>query len=118
MSDTIIIKDLVLSCAIGYHDEERKEKQRVIITITLFTDLFKSGKTDMLSDSVNYKELYLAIVKDVEESSYHLLEALAEHIARRCLSDERVKKVEVAVEKPGALKLARSAKVVIVREHA
>ncbi len=113
--DKIYIKDLSLSCIIGCNEEERKEKHRLIVNIVCWVSLSKPGKTDDIADTVDYKNLYLAIVKAVENSSYYLIEALAEHIAKLCLKDLRVKKVKVTVEKPQALKLTTGAGVEIVR---
>ena len=45
------------------------------------------------------------------------VEALAEHIAERCLLNPRVQAVQVTVEKPSALRFARSVGVDIYRER-
>ena len=52
-----------------------------------------------------------------EESGYQLVEALAEEIARLCLLDDRVESARVRVEKPGAIRFARSVGVTIERER-
>jgi len=54
----------------------------------------------------------------VERSHYFLLEALAASIAHLCLAEAGVQRVIVQVEKPGALRRARSAGVVIERSAA
>jgi dihydroneopterin aldolase len=53
----------------------------------------------------------------VEDSRYYLLEALAEAIAAVCLKHRGVKGVRVRVDKPGALRFARSVAVEIERER-
>ncbi len=63
---------------------------------------------DQIADTVNYKKLKDKVVKVVESSSNRLLEALAYSIAKICLAEERVEKVKVTVDKPGALSYARS----------
>jgi dihydroneopterin aldolase/D-erythro-7,8-dihydroneopterin triphosphate epimerase len=42
---------------------------------------------------------------------------LAQRIADICLEDERIERVEVTVEKPGALRFARTVAVRIVRDR-
>jgi dihydroneopterin aldolase/D-erythro-7,8-dihydroneopterin triphosphate epimerase len=111
----IFIKDLVVSCIIGASKLERQEKQPVLINVTLWTDAGKAGETDDLAETVNYKDIYLEIIKLVEHGSFQLLEKLAEEIAKICLGQLRVEKVEVRVEKPKALKFAASAGVEIIR---
>jgi len=66
---------------------------------------------------VDYKTLKKKIIEVVEASEYHLLEALAETVASLCLSDERVKQAVVTVDKPAALRFARSVSVTIDRSR-
>jgi dihydroneopterin aldolase/D-erythro-7,8-dihydroneopterin triphosphate epimerase len=53
----------------------------------------------------------------VEGSRFHLAEALAERIADICLENEAVQQVQVTVEKPSALRFARSVGVEITRDR-
>jgi len=116
--DRIEIKDLRLRCIIGTHEEERRQAQDVLINLTLFTDTRRAGQTDDLADTVNYQTLTDRLAEHVEGSHYFLLEALAASIAHLCLAESGVKRVIVQVEKPGALRRARSAGVVIERSAA
>lgn len=113
--DRIRIEDLLLRCIIGVNDWEREQKQDVLISITLHTDMRTAGRTDRIEDTVNYRSLAKQVIEHVEASSYFLVEALAEAIAGICLSDRRVAQVEVRVDKPGALRFARSVGVTITR---
>jgi len=115
--DKIFIKDLYLRCIIGINEFERREKQDVIINVILWTDLRKAGKTDRFEDTVDYKQIKKNIVDMVENSQFYLIEALAERIADICLENPEVKKVQVNVEKPGALRFARSVGVEIMRDR-
>lgn len=115
--DKIHIRDILLRCIIGVNDDERREKQDVVISVTLHADLSKAGASDDFADTVDYKAVKQRIVALVEKSSYYLVEALAEAIARECLSiDRNVRRVDVLVEKPGALRFARTVGVEITRE--
>lgn len=113
--DRIIISDIALRCIIGVYPEERREKQDVIVTVTVHTDLARPGKTDDFRDTVDYKAVKKGIVNLVEASDFHLIEALAQTIADLCLTFEPVQQVDVKVEKPGALRFARTVAVEISR---
>lgn len=113
--DKIHIRDLALQCVIGVFEQERDHKQDVLINITLYTDLREAGATDNIEHTVNYKAVKQAVKSLVEESSFMLVEALAEAIARVCLEFDRVVQVDVLVEKPGALRFARTVGVEISR---
>jgi dihydroneopterin aldolase/D-erythro-7,8-dihydroneopterin triphosphate epimerase len=106
-----------MRCIVGVDDEERRDKQDVLIQITMHTDLRQAGRTDALEDTVDYRALKKRIIRLVEESRFYLIEALAQSIADECLRDSRVEQVEVAVEKPGALRFARTVGVEIVRSR-
>jgi len=115
--DKIFIRDMLVRCIIGVNDDERREKQDVIINITLYADLQKACQNDNIDDTVNYKTVKLNVLSMVEQSSFLLIEKLAGEIAVICLNDPRIMKVKVSVDKPGALRFSRSAAVEILRSR-
>ncbi len=115
--DRIHIRDLALRCVIGLYEDERREKQDVVINITLYADLGKACRSDDVGDTVDYKIIKKNVIALVEQSSCRLIEHLAEQIAQSCLADPRVVRVSVCVDKPGALRFTRSVAVEIVREQ-
>lgn len=116
--DRIEIRDLLLRCIIGINESERHNKQDVIINIVMWADTRPAAESDNIEDAVNYRTVAKQIIEHVEESVYFLVERLAERIAEICLRDPRVARVQVQLEKPGALRFARSVGVTIVRTRA
>jgi dihydroneopterin aldolase/D-erythro-7,8-dihydroneopterin triphosphate epimerase len=115
--DRIHIRDLALRCIIGIEPHERDHRQDVLINITLHADLRKAGQSDRIEDTVNYKTIKRKVVDLVENSSFLLVEKLAQRIADVCLTEPGVQRVEVTLEKPGALRFARNVAVEITREQ-
>lgn len=115
--DHILISDLTVRCIIGVNEEERRERQDVVINLAIYADLRKAGQSDRFEDAVDYHAIKKRIVSMVENSRYYLVEALAEAIAAICLDHPAVTKVQVRVDKPGALRFARSVGVEITRER-
>ena len=113
--DRIYITDLLLSCIIGLNDWERTKKQNVLINIALFADLSRPCKSDRIEDSIDYKEIKKQIIAMVESSRFYLIERLAGNIAEICLAHPFIKAVRVRVDKPGALRYAKSVGVEIFR---
>ena len=113
--DQILIRDLQFRCIVGIDPEERRDKQDITAQITLDVDLRKAGRTDAIEDTVDYRALKKEVLHMAENSQFRLIEALAENIASICLTRQRVTRVEVIVEKPGALRFARAVAVRIVR---
>ncbi len=114
--DKILIKDLLLRCILGVNEFERKEKQDVLINIELWCHLRGATEIDDIAKTVDYKEIAKSVVKLVEDSTFFLVETLAEKVADVCLKRTAVRKVKVTVEKPGALRFARSVGAEIIRE--
>ncbi|MGB2895528.1 MAG: dihydroneopterin aldolase [Anaerolineales bacterium] len=113
--DRIIIKDLLLRGVIGINDWEREKKQDILINITLTGDLRAAGKSDNIEDTINYRTLTKEIIEHVEVSARFTVEALAADIAKLCLGIKGVQRAQVRVEKPGALRFAKSVGVEIER---
>lgn len=115
--DTIIINNITLPCLIGVFDNERTEKQLLTITLKLSVDTRIAGKTDKVHDTVSYHDIAVAVESLVSSSQFFLLEKLAQEIADLCLADKRVHQVTVYIEKPKAVKLAKSAAIEITRKR-
>jgi FolB domain-containing protein len=115
MTDQIQIKDLLLRTIIGINEEERRNRQDVLINITLFADTHAAGTSDDIDNAVNYRTIAKQVIAMVESSGFFLVERMAAEIASICLDDARVERVRVRVEKPGALRFARSVGVEIER---
>ena len=113
--DQIFIKDLVAHGIIGINDWERETPQEMLINIVLFTDLRKAGESDDIHDSVDYQSVAEKILAHAETARRLTVEALAGDLAQICLEDPRVEKVQVRVEKPGAVRFTRSVGVEIER---
>ena len=115
--DRIRICDLLARCILGINEGERREKQDVLINLAIYTDLRKAGKSDRIEDTVDYRALKKRVLAMVEGSQYFLEEALADAVAELCLGQQGVRQVDVRVEKPNALRFARSVAVEITRKR-
>src|SRR5512137_2654976 len=115
--DRIVITDIRARCIVGINQDERTEKQDVTVNLSIYADLRKAGRSDRFEDAVDYRAIKKRVLALVENSQYFLVEALAEAVATACLETPAVKEVQVRVEKPSALRFARSVGVQITRER-
>jgi D-erythro-7,8-dihydroneopterin triphosphate epimerase len=106
--DKIIIRDLLLRCIIGIYPEEREKEQDVLINVALECDMSKAAATDSIEDAVDYKAINKEIISLVQGSSFQLIETLADRILAVCMTNAKVLGATVTVDKPGALRFARS----------
>ena len=111
----MIIKDLLVRGIIGLNDWEREKPQDILINIVVYADIKKAGETDDIQYSVNYRTIAKKTMAHAETAARLTVEALAEDIARLCLEEANVVKVQVRVEKPGAVRFAESVGVEIER---
>ena len=116
-SDRIEITDLHLRAIIGINPDERRNLQDVLINIVLYVDSHLAAKSDDISDSANYRTITKEIIKLVESSKFYLIEKLASEIATICLKSQQVETVSVNVQKPTALRFAKSVGITIERSQ-
>ena len=115
--DRIHIRDLKFRSIIGINSDERRERQDVVTNITIWADLSTACQSDNIEDTVDYKAIKKSILKMAETSQFFLVEAMAQAMADICLANERVQQVQIQVEKPTALRFARSVGVEITRRR-
>jgi D-erythro-7,8-dihydroneopterin triphosphate epimerase len=115
--DVIFIRDLLVRCIVGIRPEEREKPQDVVINVELYADTAPAAASDEIDDAVDYSTLKKRIIALAEGSSFNLVETLSQAIADICLSDSKVQGTTVTVEKPTALRFARTVGVRIYRER-
>ena len=115
--DKILIRDLLARGVIGVYAWERERPQDILINLTIETDLRPAGQRDALQDGIDYDALTRQVLSHVAEARRFTVEALADDIAAICLKNPNARRVWVRVEKPGAVRFARSVGVEIERSR-
>ncbi len=115
--DKTFIKDLLVRGIIGIRDWEREKPQDILINVTVFSDTRQAAKTDDIAYCVDYSALAKKVQAHAETAARLTVEALANDLAEICLSENGVKKTIVRVEKPGAVRFAKSVGVEIERSR-
>ena len=116
LMDHIFLHDLKVETIVGIRDWERKIRQTVSIDLDMGADIRRAAASDDIDDTLNYKLVAKRVQQFVGDSSFKLVETLAERIAELILDDFDVPWVEVRVNKPGAIRGARDVGVKIRRE--
>lgn len=114
--DRIVIKDLLVRGIVGINPDEREHEQDVLVNVTMWADTAPAATSDDITDAVNYRTVAKAMIAHVSQGRPFLVERLASELLEICFeTDERIMEAEVSVEKPGALRYARSVGVVVRR---
>jgi len=116
--DIIFLHDLRVETVIGIWGWERKIRQTVAIDLDMSADIRKAAASDSVEDTLNYKLVAKRVQQFVADSSFQLVETLAERIAEIVLGEFDVAWVRVRVNKPGAISGARDVGILIERGEA
>ena len=113
--DIIFLHEMKVETVIGIWEWERKIRQTVSIDLEMSADIRKSAESDSVDDTLDYKSVAKRVQTFVGDSSFQLVETLAEKIAAIVLDEFDVAWVRVRVNKPGAIRNARDVGVLIER---
>ncbi len=115
--DIIFLNGLEMEAIIGIFDWERRVKQSVVIDLQMQTDICAAAATDSIEDTLNYKAVAKRLLDFVNNSEFHLVETLAERVARIVVTEFGVPWVRVDLNKPGAIRGSRDVGVRIERRR-
>lgn len=107
----IRIKNLLVRTIIGFNPDERVNRQDVIINLEIEVDISKAVSTDDQDGIYNYKTITKSIIAFVSESKYFLLEKLTHEVLQLVMSDPRVLRARIEIDKPQALRFTDSVSV-------
>jgi len=113
--DKIFLEELKVDTIIGIWEWERKIHQTVVIDLEMSADIAKAAASDDVADTLNYKSVAKRVQEFVADSSFQLVETLAERIAGIIRDEFDVAWVRVKVHKPGAIRGSRDVGVEIER---
>ncbi|GIS82811.1 MAG: dihydroneopterin aldolase [Dehalococcoidia bacterium] len=99
-SDRISLKGMQFYGYHGVNPEEKENGQIYVVDLSVAVDLSAPGRTDRLSDTISYTDLYKATKVVIEGNSKDLLESLAQSIANSILEHSTISDVIVSVKKP------------------
>ena len=97
--DKIILSGLRFHGYHGVAEAERQIGQKYEIDVELIADLSLAGKTDDLSQTIDYAQVVRRMIEIGTQQSFQLIEALAETIAAAILDQFPIEEVRIIVKK-------------------
>jgi len=113
--DRVFLAKLHTTPVIGIYDWEREIRQDVYIDLVMATDIKKAAGSDDIQHALNYKSISDRVIEFSNNSSFGLIETLAEQLAIIVRQEFDVPWVQVCVHKPGAIEQAEDLGVCIER---
>jgi dihydroneopterin aldolase len=100
VSDVILLEGIEVPAALGVSRPERGMRRPVQIDLELECGLRRAGRSDRLSQTTDYREVYRTVEEVAGAQEHKLVEALAERIADALLSRFPLEGCKVTVRKP------------------
>ncbi len=113
--DIVYVRALRIDTVIGIYEWERKTRQTIVFDLEMGADIAKAAATDAIADTLDYKAVSKRLIQFVGESSFQLVETLAERCAQLVRDEFGVRWVRLTLNKAGAVRGADAVGVIIER---
>lgn len=113
--DIVFIEDLRIDTIIGIYDWEREVRQTISLDIEMAADNNKAAASENIEDALNYKAVAKRLIAFTENSSFQLVETLAERLVEIIMNDFEVPWCRLKLSKLGAVTGSKSVGVIIER---
>ena len=105
---TVFIKDFIIEEIIGIHEHEKIKKQKIKFNIVLDVNQSFTPDEKDIKSIVDYEKVTNKLENLAKSKKYNFLESLAEDSFKEIFEDKRINSVTIKIEKPEAIKNAKS----------
>ena len=105
---TVFIKDFIIDEIIGIHKHEKIKKQKIKFNIVLVINQSSVPDEKDIKSIVDYEKITNKLENLTKNKKYNFLESLAEDSFKEIFEDKRINSVTIKIEKPDAIKNAKS----------
>lgn len=113
--DRIFLNEVKIETRLGVPEWERLKPQIIVLDIEFALPHSRACETDAITDTIDYGHVVTRIRETLAHHSFHLVEALAEHVCQLILNEFDTPWVKVKVAKPGILPGVRQLGVTLER---
>ena len=96
----ILINNLIMEAFVGVYENEKQNKQRIIVNVELLLSNDTEPKQDNLEATQDYSQFRKCLVDIIESQHFHLLEVLVEKIHETLVRNSYVIGAKVKISKP------------------
>ena len=105
---TVFIKDFIIKEIIGIHEHEKIKKQKIKFNIVLDVKKDSIPNEKDIKSIVDYEKITNKLENLTKSKKYNFLESLAEDSFKEIFEDKRINSITIKIEKPEAIKNAKS----------
>ena len=109
----IHIRDLRLRTYIGINDDEKKNKQDVVINIQIHYHAERAVSFNVINEALNYRTITKKVIRHVESNRFLLLERMTDEVLSLVMEYPEVMWADVIIDKPHALRFSDSVSIAL-----
>jgi len=114
---SVFIKDFIIEEIIGIHEHEKIKKQKIKFNIVMEVNPNTIPDEHDIKSIVDYEKITRKLESLVKTKKYNFLESLAEDSFKEIFEDKRINSVKIKIEKPEAIKNAKSVGVEVFKNR-
>ena len=114
---SVFIKDFIIEEIIGIHEHEKIKKQKIKFNIVMEVNPNTIPDEHDIKSIVDYEKITRKLENLVKTKKYNFLESLAEDSFKEIFEDKRINSVKIKIEKPEAIKNAKSVGVEVFKNR-
>ena len=111
------IKNLRLQTVIGIHAWEHDIDRQIIINAEIETKQLEALHSDNIEDAIDYHLIVDKIKATVARKRFKLVEKMAQEIMNEIMSDKRIHKCKLEIDKVGPLESLESFSIIIEQKN-
>lgn len=118
MIATIRIKNLRLRTFIGIKEEEKNNRQDIVVNVTLTTDVQNAVEHNELENGLNYRTISKALIALLDGQRFDLMEQMTFAALAKIMAHTQVLSSHIEIDKVGALRYCDSVSMALYGERA
>ena len=96
----ILINNLIMQASVGVYENEKQNKQRIIVNVELLLSNDTEPKQDNLEATQDYSQFRKCLIDIIESQHFQLLEVLVEKVHSTLMRNSYVIGAKVKISKP------------------
>ncbi len=113
----IKIKNLRLETILGIYDWEQNVKRPIIINAEIHTGFDNARFSNDISKTIDYDIIVKQIKTYVASKNFQLVEKMAQEIIENIMTDKRIDKCSLEIDKVGAVENLESFSITLTEER-
>ena len=100
MFKKILIENLICNASVGVYENEKLNKQKIIINLEVVLVNTIKTHTDNLNDVADYGKFRRTVLDIINSKHFNLIETLADNLITKIETFEKLENIKIKITKP------------------